>query len=458
MKKFKYLVAHGLRKRIKSKAFLISSIVIGIILIGLTILPSIIQGFEMDKDKIKGKVLIINESTYDSVNGGDIISSFKDEVYYTLVANPNYIVDINMEIILSNDDNIPLDETYYELDREEDALIYFSLKVIDENGNLNDDNNYLIEMKIFNRSLSTPLLEQILISSRELQRAKYKVDNPSANLDTTKDLYPVFVFDPNVSVEDDFNLMEVLAPILIVPIFVLITFSIQAIGADIIEEKSTKAIEIIIASVPPKTHFLSKLVSINLFVVIQLVTYLIFGLIGISINNIIAGATGSAANWTQILNQVDLNVIGLVVIAFLAIVLGTLLYSVIGAFFASLAINQEDYQQVQTPIMLILMVGYFVSIFAGAFQSSALLKAFIYIPIFSPFTMPVLYASSIINLVDVIVGLSISVATILLLIYLIAPLYKVSILSYDTSPVFKRIKNIIRSSKPGKKKKDINND
>ena len=49
----------------------------------------------------------------------------------------------------------------------------------------------------------------------------------------------------------------------------LIIFLVQMIGAEVNEEKTTKSMEIIISNVSPKTHFLSKVLSSNLFVIIQ---------------------------------------------------------------------------------------------------------------------------------------------------------------------------------------------
>ena len=87
-------------------------------------------------------------------------------------------------------------------------------------------------------------------------------------LDLFKDEIPDGAFDPtNLQFnypeggeqQDDFSMiLAAIAPIFVVPLFIIITFGLQMIGTEIIEEKRAKAIEIIIASVPPKTHFVAK--------------------------------------------------------------------------------------------------------------------------------------------------------------------------------------------------------
>ncbi|MFA5693250.1 MAG: ABC transporter permease [Acholeplasmataceae bacterium] len=452
MKKFKYLVSHGLKKRVKSKAFLISSIVVGLIIIIISVLPSIISlfGDEDEGYKIKNEIIIIDETNY-HLNSLDISEYYLEGVKNYLV-NIGYNPELEITYLTNNDENIPFDQSYYDLEREEDGLIYLTLKVIDEEKDLNDPNNQMFHLKIFNKKIDETLLSVLLENAKELQRLKYLIDNPGVSNDLIGDLMVDLVIDPNLDEVPPFNIIEILAPLLIVPLFILITFSIQAIGADIIEEKSTKAIEIIIASVPPKTHFLAKLTSINLFVVIQLLTYVLFGVIGTMINELISTASPkTGGSWGDIMAMVDLKIIPILIILLVSTVLGSVLYCVIGAFFASLAINQEDYQQIQAPVMMILMVGYFVSIFAGASQSNVVLVIFSYIPFFAPLVLPVTYAAGSLSTIEVLISLFITTGFILLIIYIISPLYKVSILSYDTSSLFKRIKNIVKSSKGIKK-------
>ena len=56
--------------------------------------------------------------------------------------------------------------------------------------------------------------------------------------------------------------------IITMPLFMLIIFLVQMIGAEVNEEKTTKSMEIIISNVSPETHFLAKVLSSNLFVII----------------------------------------------------------------------------------------------------------------------------------------------------------------------------------------------
>ena len=72
------------------------------------------------------------------------------------------------------------------------------------------------------------------------------------------------------------TIMTTVFPIVILPFFMLTIFLVQMIGAEVNEEKTTKSMEIIISNVSPKTHFLSKILSSNLFVIIHYSTDALF--------------------------------------------------------------------------------------------------------------------------------------------------------------------------------------
>lgn len=72
------------------------------------------------------------------------------------------------------------------------------------------------------------------------------------------------------------------------------------IGAEINEEKSSKSMEIIVTSVSPKIHFLSKIITSNLYAIIQCVLFVIYFGIGVLIRRIVTGTslTGSLGEST----------------------------------------------------------------------------------------------------------------------------------------------------------------
>jgi ABC-2 type transport system permease protein len=78
---------------------------------------------------------------------------------------------------------------------------------------------------------------------------------------------------------------------------------------------------------------------------------------------------------------------------------------------------------------------------------SVFLKILAYIPLFSPIVVPTLYMSGVLSVIDVVISFLILIGSTIGMYYLLAPVYKASILSYDQSPFSQRIKKMFKRSK-----------
>ena len=70
------------------------------------------------------------------------------------------------------------------------------------------------------------------------------------------------VLPPDYENPEESMMISSLMSFLALPMFLLVIMATQFVGVDIIEEKSTKAIETIISSVPANIHFYSKLFQV----------------------------------------------------------------------------------------------------------------------------------------------------------------------------------------------------
>ena len=58
----------------------------------------------------------------------------------------------------------------------------------------------------------------------------------------------------------------------------------------------------------------------------------------------------------------------------LLFIVNILAYAIIAGVLASMTTNIEDYQQLQSPIMIIMMMGYFIAIMASTFDGSIFIE------------------------------------------------------------------------------------
>ena len=436
MKKFKFLFIQGVEKRVKTKAFIVSNIVMAIILIALSLIPTFISLFDsgntLPEEKIVvGDIYYIDQTTQTN----NVFTIFLD--YTKEQANLLEATWESESQLYTKDPS-----TYYsDIEHKNSILIVFKEK----NGHITVDYYSYAE-----NSLLDMLAKQSIL---ELNRLIYLQNNTDVDLSDIANT-PITQVPNEEAIANEVQsaINSGISSILIVPLFILVVMGIQFIGTDIIEEKSTKAIEVIIASVPPRTHFFAKITSTISFLGLQLLLYIIYGLVGVLLNNIILGSNGGGS-WTALLGD-STSLVGMtVLIALVVSLVGTLLYLVIAAFFASVAVNQEDFQQIQSPMMIVLMIGYFASIFANAANSTTLIRVLSYIPFTSPMVTAGAYFSGHIYGWEVIISVIILLITVFLVALMLAPIYRASILSYDEGKLFKRIKKIIKSSKTSKKKK-----
>ena len=129
---------------------------------------------------------------------------------------------------------------------------------------------------------------------------------------------------------------------------------------------------------------------------------------------------------------------GLPIILILFIV-SFIAYAIVAGVLASMTTSIEDFQQLQTPIMLIIMVGYYLAIMAVQFDGSLFIQIASYIPMLSFLLSPVLYMLGQITMLE----MAISTAIMALFTWLIfrygLRIYKVGILNYSSSKLWKKM-------------------
>jgi len=104
----------------------------------------------------------------------------------------------------------------------------------------------------------------------------------------------------------------------------------------------------------------------------------------------------------------------------------------------------EDFQQLQTPIMVISLIGYFLSMAAGIFEGSLFIRIMSYIPFISSMLAPALLMLGQISIIDVVISIVLLIITNYLLIKYGLKIYKVGILNYSSNNLWKKMFHAIK--------------
>ena len=230
-------------------------------------------------------------------------------------------------------------------------------------------------------------------------------------------------------------------------------FLVGMIGAEVNEEKTSKSMEIIISNVSPKVHFFSKVIAGNLFVLIQGVLLVFYALVGLVIRMLISGPNllstipSEAKEMVNVITQSGImSKIGIILPTTLILMILTFIgYSLLAGILASMTTNQEDYQQLQTPIVIISLVGYYMSMMASVFEGSIFIKVASYVPFISALLSPVLLFLGQITYIDVLISLGLMILVIWLLIKYGLRIYKVGILNYSSSNLWKKMFKAVKN-------------
>ena len=328
-----------------------------------------------------------------------------------------------------------------EIKKDEDILLIINN---DENDIINvtmitygyiNSNLYQLINSSITASKQNLAMEEIGISAEELAKISKSVEIKREYIEANK------------SKEEEQNefIMGIVTPIVIFPFFMLITLVVQMVGAEINEEKSTRSMEIIISNVPAKVHFFSKILAANLFVIIQCALLGLYSLIGIllrggksldSIQNVdVISNVTSGMDITGMIN----NLVGYIPLVLILMAVTLLGYSLLAGILASMTTNMEDFQQLQTPIFVVSLVGFYLAIMNTMFDGAIFIRVLSYVPFISAILSPSLLVTGVIGFKDIILSILLMVIVIYLLLKYGLKIYKEGILNYSSNKLWKKM-------------------
>ncbi len=432
--KLKFLVGVSLKRKIKTKWFAIANILIALVIVALANIDHIISFFGGDFDETTKIYVVDNTDISFEIFKNAANASFSltddNENKYEIIEYDQSKEEI-IEIIKNNDDEKNSIALVFDFDDQN----IVSVEMI--------SNNFVdtLDMSTINSAANSVkvylAMDKFEISEEEMAIINSGVTIQRTILDESKDSA-----DENMDM-----IMSTVFPVFILPFFILVIFLVQMIGAEINDEKTTRGMEIIISNVSPSVHFFSKCIAGNLFILIQgglLILYAFLGLVSRSFFSDTTGLGDLTGQLTTILGGLFTPsfidslkyIIPLVLVLMILTFIG---YSLVAGILASVTTNTEDFQQVQTPIILIVLLGYYLAMMAGAFKGSVIINILGYVPFLSAILSPSLLVMGEFSVVDVLISIGLMGLTIFILIKYGLKVYKVGILNYSSNGLWKKM-------------------
>jgi ABC-2 type transport system permease protein len=185
----------------------------------------------------------------------------------------------------------------------------------------------------------------------------------------------VTALDPHA---DENGQRTVVALIGVVVLYGLLILFGQFVAQGVVEEKASRVVELLLATMRPWQLLAGKILGLGLLGLGQIVVIAVVGVAGALTFDVV---------------DVPGQLIGTVLSVVAWFVLGYAFYASVFAGAASLVSRQEDLGSVLTPTTILLVVGFVISIQAGNDPTSTLATVTSYVPGLSPLVMPVRQAA-----------------------------------------------------------------
>lgn len=435
-----FLTSVSLKRKFKTKWFLITNILLALVISAVINLDTIITFFGGDFDK-EIKVYVVDNTGYS-------FDTIKSQIETTTLSFSEQEDESNKyNVILYNKS---FDEAKKLIEKENNNLAI----------EINEDNQNVIKVSLLSEGYIETIDYQLLQTAINNSKVAIAMVKSEVSQEVLNKIYsPITIdriyLDESKSSEDESMevIMSTVFPVVILPFFMLTIFLVQMIGAEVNDEKTTRGMEIIISNVSPKTHFFSKILSGNIFIITQSLMLFIYGAIGMlirnvsgngGITNLFGGELGSVLNSALKTGMMD-KMIYIIPLTLILMVLTLISYSLLAGILASMTTNAEDFSQLQTPIIMISLAGYYLSMMAGMFNGALFIKVLSYVPLISAILSPSLLVLGQIGIIDVIISIIIVIIVNYILIKYGLKIYKAGILNYTSKDLWKKMFKAIKS-------------
>ncbi|WP_394233267.1 ABC transporter permease [Niallia oryzisoli] len=416
MNRFWIILFHTYLSKLKTKSFIITTIVTALILVGLTNMTNIIDYFNKGNDENE-KIAVIDETgeLFPLVTAQ--LKTVNDELELEAYTKSEEKAEGEVEaekyrgllILKFNKDQLP-------------AAVYKSLSIADNQ--IPGDLEFTIQQ----------IKAQIAASQLQLTPDQLaKLSEPIS--------FERVALKENAKTQEELSQARGLVYVILFVIYFAVIMYANMIAMEVATEKSSRVMEILISSVSPIKQMFGKILGIALLSLTQMAVLLVVGYYFIKRN--LQSLQGGFFEFLGFQN-IPLSTIIYALVFFL---LGYFLYATLAAFLGSLVSRIEDVQQMITPMTFIIAAGFMIAMFGLNQPDTTFITITSYIPFFTPMLMFMRVGMLTIPVWEPILGIAILLVSITLLAVFGAKVYKGGVLMYGKSNSFKDIKKAIQLTK-----------
>jgi ABC-2 type transport system permease protein len=399
-------------EKVKTKAFIISLIITPLLIITVTLLPSLLLREENPKIEVIG---ILDTSA--------VYFNYLEEEFqkYKLPNGQNNYLLINLNHINNTFEEI---KKIADKDVLKNLISGYLIIEVDEKGSLSAEyrSNVFGNFKVVGR------FEEAL-NYFKTKNVLAKAGVPSGVLDEIQERTVIQqrqISEGGKSSNLDFLTTFFLSVVFILLLMMMVVYSGQMLVRSMIEEKSSRLIEMLVSSSTPDELLTGKLLGLSLLGITQMLIWVLIGM------SLVASSLLPATAFKNIIPMLSYFILGFLFYASLFVGIG------------STVNTEQEAQHVTTYLSLILMLPVVVAMPAIQNPDFMLTKVFSYIPLTIPTVMLLRLNVQNVSNLEIFLTMIIMVFSIFIVTKVSAKIFRIGILSYGNKPTLRELFKLIR--------------
>lgn len=406
MNKFWVVFSHTFVSNVKTKSFLISTIITGLMVLVIFNLPNIISLFDHNDATPIG---VVDQSGHVYADVDAQLKVFSTNKYELQA----YSSEEGARSAL-NDGRI---DAYIVIDQAADGTIIGSFKA----PKINDTTIISTLEQALNQVQFRTIAGNIgLTGEQTLQLFKT----------VTLDRVPL---NENAKSEEELIQSVVLVYILLFAIYFSVMMFGNMVAMEVAKEKSSRVMEILISSVNPIAQLFGKILGTAFLGIFQLAVFISIGFISMQFGS-------KTVNLGNMMIDFSTIPIATVIYAVIFFILGYLLFATLAAMLGSIVSRIEELQQVLMPMTLLIVVAFILAMTGLSTPDAGYIKVTSFVPFFAPMIMFLRIGTSDPATWEILVSIGLLIGMIIVMAFFAAKVYRGGVLMYGKSASFKDIK------------------
>ena len=230
--------------------------------------------------------------------------------------------------------------------------------------------------------------------------------------------------------------------ILVIVLYMFVLIYASSIMRSVLEEKTTRIVEVIVSSIKPHQLLLGKLVGVCSVCITMFAVWVLFGVLLVMNIDPLLGVFGIDSLPTQLVEAIGTlkeSSGEVLTYFFIYFIVGFFMYSTLFAVVGAICNSEEEAQQTMGPLTLLIILPFIMMFHLFRIPDSALSILLSHIPFFSPILMFMRINVLMPPFWEIALNILLMCATVLLVTFFSGKIYRVGILMYGKRPTLREL-------------------